>query len=321
MEKVVRMGIIGIGNMGTCHACNIKDGRCPEIELAAVADINPKRLDWAKENLPDTVARFDDAIKMLDSGLIDAFIIAVPHYLHPQFAIEGFKRGLHVMCEKPAGVYTKQVREMNKAAAESNVKFGMMFNQRTDHIYRKMKEIMASGELGELKRTSWNQSPTGTALRAIMTADHGERLGAVMAEEFCLINALTTLIFGSGFSVCLTVLPLFAPAENTTTLPLRTTRKSMQNTKTAQPLPLSHRPANIPEQTVWKSPATKESWLLKTGCLNSGHCLYLRESSASQMTGAICPHLNIQSSLRLKMTALTSEFCKTSQMPFYSVKN
>lgn len=154
MEKV-RMGIIGIGNMGTCHACNIKDGRCPEIELAAVADINPKRLDWAKENLPDTVARFDDAIKMLDSGLIDAFIIAVPHYLHPQFAIEGFKRGLHVMCEKPAGVYTKQVREMNKAAAESNVKFGMMFNQRTDHIYRKMKEIMASGELGELKRTSW----------------------------------------------------------------------------------------------------------------------------------------------------------------------
>ena len=92
---------------------------------------------------------------MMDSGLVDAILIAVPHYFHPVYAIKAFERGLHVMSEKPAGVYTKQVKEMNEAAKKAGVVFGMMFNQRTNHIYRKMKEIVESGELGEIKRTNW----------------------------------------------------------------------------------------------------------------------------------------------------------------------
>ena len=151
----VRMGIVGIGNMGTGHANNIVSGKCPEIELTAVADINPARLEWAAEKLPDSVARFDDALAMMDSGACDAVIVAVPHYDHPRYAIEAFHRGLHVMCEKPAGVYTRQVRQMNEEAAKSGVLFGMMFNQRTDHVYRKMKEIVSSGKLGAIRRTSW----------------------------------------------------------------------------------------------------------------------------------------------------------------------
>lgn len=154
MEQV-RIGIIGIGNMGTAHANNIKDGKCPEINLTAVADINPKRLEWAAEKLDPSVAKFSTAEEMLDSGLIDAAIVAVPHYDHPKYAMECFKRGLHVMVEKPAGVYTKQVREMNEAAKKSNVIFGMMFNQRTDHVYRKMRELVQSGSLGAIRRTNW----------------------------------------------------------------------------------------------------------------------------------------------------------------------
>lgn len=154
MEQV-RIGIIGIGNMGTAHANNIKDGKCPEIKLTAVADINPKRLEWAAEKLDPSVAKFSTAEEMLDSGLIDAAIVAVPHYDHPKYAMECFKRGLHVMVEKPAGVYTKQVREMNEAAKKSNVIFGMMFNQRTDHVYRKMRELVQSGSLGAIRRTNW----------------------------------------------------------------------------------------------------------------------------------------------------------------------
>lgn len=123
MEQV-RLGIIGIGNMGTAHANNIKDGKCPEIKLTAVADINPKRLEWAAEKLDPSVAKFSTAEEMLDSGLIDAAIVAVPHYDHPKYAMECFKRGLHVMVEKPAGVFTKQVREMNEAAKKSNVILG-----------------------------------------------------------------------------------------------------------------------------------------------------------------------------------------------------
>ncbi len=152
--KKVKLGIIGIGNMGTTHSKNIMEGKCPKIELVAVADTNSDRLKWVEETYPE-VKRFDTAEAMLDSGLLDACLVAVPHYDHPHYAMECFKRHIHVMVEKPAGVYTKQVREMNEMAKKSDVVFGMMFNQRTNPLYVKMREIMQSGELGALRRTNW----------------------------------------------------------------------------------------------------------------------------------------------------------------------
>lgn len=155
MNKI-KLGIIGLGNMGTGHAGNITNGKCPDITLTAVADINPERITWGKENLDGEIAYFDDAITMLDSGLIDACIISVPHYDHPKYAIECMKRGIHVMVEKPAGVYTKQVREMNEEAdRHPEVVFGMMFNQRTNCIYRKLHELIHSGEYGQIRRVNW----------------------------------------------------------------------------------------------------------------------------------------------------------------------
>ena len=155
MEKI-KLGIIGFGNMGSSHAKNLMEGKCPDFELTAVADINPDRLAWGKENMPAGITYFEDAIALLDSGLVNACIIAVPHYDHPRYAIECMKRGIHVMVEKPAGVYTKQAREMNEEAAKHpEVKFGMMFNQRTNHVYRKMRELVQSGKYGCLRRTNW----------------------------------------------------------------------------------------------------------------------------------------------------------------------
>ena len=155
MEKI-RLGIIGIGNMGSGHATRIKAGNCPDFVLSAVADINPKRLEWAKNELGEDVKLFDSAEKMLDSGEIDACIVAVPHYDHPKYVIECMKKGIHVMCEKPAGVYTKQVREMNEEAKKHpDVVFGMMFNQRTNCVYKKMRELVRSGEFGQIRRTNW----------------------------------------------------------------------------------------------------------------------------------------------------------------------
>ena len=152
----IKLGIIGLGNMGTGHAGNVTGGKCPDITLTAVADINPDRIEWGKNNLPGKITYFDDAIKMLDSSLIDACIIAVPHYDHPKYAMECMKRGINVMVEKPAGVYTKQVREMNEEAdRHPEVVFGMMFNQRTNCIYRKLHEFINSGEYGEIRRVNW----------------------------------------------------------------------------------------------------------------------------------------------------------------------
>ena len=155
MNKI-KLGIIGIGNMGSAHARDVLEGKCPDFVLTAVADTNPERLTWAKENLYAEIACFESGEAMLDSGLVDACIVAVPHYDHPRLAIACIERGIHVMVEKPAGVYTKQVEEMNAIADKHpEVVFAMMFNQRTNHIYRKMKELVASGKYGQIRRTNW----------------------------------------------------------------------------------------------------------------------------------------------------------------------
>ncbi len=153
--KTVRLGIIGVGNMGTGHSERILAGNIPNMELTAVCDSNPDRIVAFKEKFSAAVATFDDAVAMMDSGLCDAILVSVPHYDHPKYSMMAMKKGLHVMCEKPAGVYTKQVVEMNECAKECDVTFAMMFNQRTNCVYRKMKEIVDSGELGEIKRVNW----------------------------------------------------------------------------------------------------------------------------------------------------------------------
>ncbi|MBR2403583.1 MAG: Gfo/Idh/MocA family oxidoreductase [Lachnospiraceae bacterium] len=156
MEKKIKLGIIGIGNMGTAHARNVVSGLCPEVTLVAVADVNEERTKWFQENVTSDVVCFQNAIEMLDSGLIEACLVAVPHYEHVKYAVECLKREIHVMVEKPAGVYTKQVREMNEEAEKHpNVVFGMMFNQRTNHVYRKMRELVQSGKYGNIRRTNW----------------------------------------------------------------------------------------------------------------------------------------------------------------------
>ena len=151
----VKLGIIGVGNMGTGHSKNYLDGLMPEIEITAVADRNPARREWAKENLPG-VKVFEEGVDLIHSGACEAVLIATPHYQHPPLAIEAFKNGLHVMVEKPAGVYTLQVREMNaEADRHPELTFGMMFNQRTNCVYRKAKALIDSGALGEIKRMIW----------------------------------------------------------------------------------------------------------------------------------------------------------------------
>ena len=152
--KKVRLGIIGVGNMGSSHIKNYLKGAMPEFEITAVADIKPDRLEWAKEQLPE-VNTYSTASALMDSGDVEAVLVATPHYDHPPLVIEALEKGLHAMSEKPAGVYTKQVREMNAVADKSDKKFGIMFNQRTNCLYRKAKEIVDSKDFGDLKRVTW----------------------------------------------------------------------------------------------------------------------------------------------------------------------
>ena len=152
--EFVRMGIIGFGNMGTTHAKNIYEGKVPSMKLGAICDINSGKIKRAEELYPEA-AVYSNATDMFKDGKVDAVIIAVPHYFHPGLAIEAFSYGLHVITEKPAGVYTKQVLEMNEAAKKSGKIFGIMYNQRTNPLYTKLREIIKRGDLGKIKRINW----------------------------------------------------------------------------------------------------------------------------------------------------------------------
>ena len=91
MSKI-RLGVIGVGNMGRSHCKNIKEGKCPEIELVAIADRNPKRIQAMKEDGYEGVTYFEDAEAMMDSGLIDSVLVAIPHYYHAEYAIMAMKK-------------------------------------------------------------------------------------------------------------------------------------------------------------------------------------------------------------------------------------
>jgi predicted dehydrogenase len=155
MSRKVRLGIIGFGTQGSQYARLIAEGRVANIEVGAIADIDPARRELAAEQHPGATL-FDDHLALLESGEVEAVVTTVPHYLHPVMGIQALERGIHVLVEKPAGVYTKQVRELNEfAATRPELTFAIMFNQRTNPLYRRLKEIVDSGEIGSIRRTNW----------------------------------------------------------------------------------------------------------------------------------------------------------------------
>lgn len=153
MSSKVRFGIVGLGNMGSIHSRAMKD--IPGAELTAVCDIDSEKL--SRTTTATGAKGFDDYQKMIDSGLVDAVLIAVPHYSHVPFALAAFEKGLHVLCEKPISVGVKSARELSDAYAKkySHLKFGIMYQMRTNPAYRKMRELIADGELGEITRLTW----------------------------------------------------------------------------------------------------------------------------------------------------------------------
>ena len=155
--RKVRFGIVGVGNQGTHYANLLKDNKVINGELIALCDNDSEKLQTAKDKFGsnENVKFYDNYIAMLDDNVCDAVLVETPHYDHPEIVIECLKRNINVICDKPAGVYTKQVREMNEYAKNSKALFTMMFNQRTNCVYRKMKEMIDEGLIGEFQRVTW----------------------------------------------------------------------------------------------------------------------------------------------------------------------
>ena len=152
MDKV-RIGIIGMGNMGRFHANDLLDGKVPRGELAAVGSTSPHKLDEYKEK---GVQIFGSGEEMIASGAIDALLIATPHYQHTSLGVAALEAGLHIMVEKPISAHKADAERLIAAAAERpHQVFGAMFQLRVEPRYQKIRELVQGGELGDLVRVLW----------------------------------------------------------------------------------------------------------------------------------------------------------------------
>ena len=150
--KQVRFGIVGLGNMGRGHVELIAQAKDKMFCTGAVCDLLPDRAAeiGGKYGLP----HFTDYRKMYESGLIDAVLIATPHYWHGPMTVRAAQMGLHVLCEKPLAVTVGAARTMIEQCRKHKVALGCMFMQRTRGIMMKMKEMVDGGKLGEVFRVS-----------------------------------------------------------------------------------------------------------------------------------------------------------------------
>ncbi len=157
---MIRTAVIGVGNMGSRYASIIQDGQAKGMELAAITRVRGAYREKLLPSIEKGVPVYESAdvlFEEVENGKLklDAVIIATPHYAHEELAVRAFNNGLHVLCDKPSGVYSRQARLMEEAADRSGKVFSMVFNQRTLPVYMKLKEIIFSGRYGTLKRVNW----------------------------------------------------------------------------------------------------------------------------------------------------------------------
>ncbi len=155
----IRTAVIGMGNMGSKYAELIAGGKIPGMRLAAVTRVRPERWEKLKGSLPEDFPVYpsaDDLYRAVDHGKLklDAVVIATPHYAHEKQTVDAFSRGINVLCDKPAGVYSRQARQMLEAK-KPGLQYAFVFHQRTFPMYRKLRELVQSGRYGNVKRVNW----------------------------------------------------------------------------------------------------------------------------------------------------------------------
>ena len=156
----MKTAIIGVGNMGSTYARMIMNKEIEGLELAAITRVKGIYREMLLGAIEAGLPVFESADLLLEAVekgelKLDAVIVATPHYAHEKITVRALRAGLHVLCDKPSGVYSRQARLMNEASAESGKVYGMIFHQRTFPIYRKIHELVHSKTYGELKRVNW----------------------------------------------------------------------------------------------------------------------------------------------------------------------
>ena len=190
MTEKVKLGIIGYGAEGGMYAGFFKnnDERLNDnIELAAVCDIDPAKKAKVAEDFPG-LPFFDNYLDLLESGIVNAIVTTVPHYDHCVLGIAALERGIHLLGEKPAGVYTKDVERLIETSKKHpETTFAIFFNQRTNPLYRRVKQLMDEKAIGDLQRATWIITtwwrPQGYYNQSAWRATWGGEGGGVLVNQ------------------------------------------------------------------------------------------------------------------------------------------
>ena len=190
MTEKVKLGIIGYGAEGGMYAGFFKnnDERLNDnIELAAVCDIDPAKKAKVAEDFPG-LPFFDNYLDLLESGIVNAIVTTVPHYDHCVMGIAALERGIHLLGEKPAGVYTKDVERLIETSKKHpETTFAIFFNQRTNPLYRRVKQLMDEKAIGDLQRATWIITtwwrPQGYYNQSAWRATWGGEGGGVLVNQ------------------------------------------------------------------------------------------------------------------------------------------
>ena len=193
----VRMGIIGLGIQGGYHVALFNEGKIKRASVTAVCDILPERLAPYAH-----LKTFTSSEEMIRSGEVDAVLIATPHYDHTTIGIDALQHGVHVLVEKPISVHVADAQRLIAAHTDPKVVFAAMFNQRTDPKYIKTKRLIASGEVGEIRRVQWTITDWFRPERLLRIGRLARHLAAAKAAACCSTSARTTWICSSGSAAC-----------------------------------------------------------------------------------------------------------------------
>ncbi|MEP5569381.1 MAG: Gfo/Idh/MocA family oxidoreductase [Halioglobus sp.] len=149
---VVRLGVIGLGNIAQQHIENVTSGAAGRCQLTALCSRSPSELANKYE-----VQHFAKPLELIQSGLCDAVLVATPTFNHCEVGLQVLEAGLHLMMEKPLGLSIAEGERLVRAQQDSQV-FALMLNQRTDPLFQAMHDCVASNALGAITRTHWTMT-------------------------------------------------------------------------------------------------------------------------------------------------------------------
>ena len=156
----IGVGVIGAGRIGRLHIEHLAQN-IPEVELIAICSLDPVNIESlsGQFNVPKVMTDYN---ALLADPRIDAVLVASSTDTHVEISQAAAKAGKHVFCEKPISLDLEQIDETLAIVEKAGVKFQVGFNRRFDASFARIREAVASGEIGEphiMRITSRDPSP------------------------------------------------------------------------------------------------------------------------------------------------------------------